>query len=102
MLLGFIQVPAKGFFRDFLQLAVDRRVNTEAFVHGAVPSDRVDHLLADIIDRVVLALCVLTISNHEFRRLRGGVFRIVNVTEVAHSSERVITRIARGRLVRPG
>ena len=102
MLLGFIQVPAKGFFRDFLQLAVDRRVNTETFVHGAVPPDRIDHLLADIIDRVVLALCVLTISHHEFLRLGRGVFGIVNVIEVAHARQCVITRVARGRLVRPG
>src|SRR5205814_7769245 len=102
MLLGFIQVPAKRFFRDSLQLAVDCRVNTEAFVHGAVPTGRIDDLLADIIDRVVLPLCVLAISHNEFLRLGGGVFGIVNVLEVAHSSERVITRIARGSLVRPG
>src|SRR6266513_3292530 len=102
MLLGFVEISAKRFFSDFLQFAVDRRVNAETFVHGAVPPDRVDHLLADIIDGVVLALGVLTISNYQFLRLGSGVFGIVDETELAHSREGVITRIARGRLVRPG
>src|SRR6202022_5026977 len=87
MLLGFIEIPAKRFFRDFLQFAVDRRVNAKAFVHGAVPSNRVDHLLSDIINRVVLALRVLTISNHEFLRLRGGVFGTVDETEIVHARQ---------------
>ena len=101
MLLRFVEILAQRFFRDFLQFAVDRGVNAKAFVHGAVPSDRVDHLLPDIINRVVLALRVLPISDHQILRLGRGAIGAVDETEIAHASKRVVSRIARSRLVRP-
>ena len=102
MLLRFVEILAQRFFRDFLQFAVDRGVNAEAFIHGAVPSDRVDHLLPDIIDGVVLSLCILPISDHQILRLGRGAIGTVDEAEISHASERVISRIARSRLVRPG
>ena len=101
MLLRFIETLAKRFLSDFLEVAVDGCVNTKPFVHRAVPTDGTDDLLPDIIDGVVLALRVLTISDCEFLRLRRRKIRVVNVTEVAHASEHIITRFTRSSLVRP-
>src|SRR5947209_19269605 len=72
-----------------------------SFVHRAVPTDGTDDLLPDIIDGVILALRVLTISDYEFLRLRRRKVRVVNVTEVTHTSEHIITRFTRSSLVRP-
>src|SRR5947209_14688384 len=58
-----------------------------SFVHRAVPTDGTDDLLPDIIDGVILALRVLTISDYEFLRLRRRKVRVVNVTEVTRSEE---------------
>src|SRR6266478_5534371 len=82
--------------------AVDRGVNPKVFGHGAVPAIRVDHLLADIINRVVLALRVLPISDYQILGLCRGAIGTVDQTEVAHASEGIISCVARGRLIGPG
>ena len=52
-----------------MQLGIDGRVNPEAFVHGAIPTDGGDDLLADVIDRIRLTLRILAAAKSEFFRL---------------------------------
>ena len=54
-LFGRVEMRAQRFLGHLLQLGIDRGVNPEAIAHRAVPTDRGDHLLADVIDRVILS-----------------------------------------------
>ena len=76
-------------------------MNSETFIHRAVPADGIDDLLPNVIDGVVLTLRVLAVPNRQILRLRFGVFSAVDVTEIAHAGERVIARVARSGFVRP-
>ena len=90
------------FFRHLLQIGIDRRVNPKAFVHGAVPADGGDHLLADVIDRVGLSLRILPAADTTIFRLRAGALLAADKAEVAHPVERVIARLARAGAIGPG
>src|ERR1043166_7210888 len=70
-------------------------MDAEALVHGPVPTDRLDHFLPDIIDRVVLPLGILSISYDQFLRLRARPFAPVYQIQIAHSREDVVARLAR-------
>ena len=55
LVFRLIELTAQRLLRDLLQFRVDRGVNPVAFVHGAVPADRGDDLLPDVIHGVSLA-----------------------------------------------
>ena len=74
MLLGEVELIAERFFSDVLQLGIDRGVNAKAVAHGAIPTDRGDHLLADVIDRVILAARVLAVADDELLRFARSHF----------------------------
>ena len=69
-LLHFVEVGPQRILRHLLQIGVDRRVNAIAFIHGPIPADRRNHLLADIIDRIGLALRALPAADRDVFGLR--------------------------------
>ena len=101
MLLDRGEMFLQRFFRHPLQFRVDRGVNPVAFVHGAVPTDRGDDLLADVIHCVGLPLRILPVADHDLFRLSGVASLTRNESQIAHPDQRAISRLARGRLVSP-
>ena len=53
------EMPFQRLLAYLLQLGIDRGVDPVAFIHGAVPADRGNDLLADVIHRVSLTLRAL-------------------------------------------
>src|ERR1700730_17736386 len=102
MLLGLIETLAQRFFRHFLQIGINRCVNTEAFVHGPIPSDGCDYLLTDVIDRVGLSPRIWPSADENILGFRRRRFGPVNQTKVSHAIEYVVARFARRGFVRPG
>ena len=72
MLFGLIEMLAHRILRCFLKIRVDCRMNAETFVHSAIPPDRGDDLLADVIDCVGLALRILAAAGRHLFGLRTG------------------------------
>ena len=62
-LFGRVELGAQRFFRNLLQARVDRRVNPESIAHRAIPAHGGNHLLADVINRVVLSARVLPVAD---------------------------------------
>ena len=101
LLLGPLEILTQRFLGDFLQIGIDGGADAEAFIHRAVPADGIDHLLADVIDGVILPLRVLAIADDQLFALRAKPGLIVDQTEVAHPAESIVARVARGGAVRP-
>ena len=72
MLFRAIEMRSQRLLGRFLQIGIDRGVNAEAFVHRAVPSHRLDHLLPDVIDRIGLPLRILPVADDDIFGLRCG------------------------------
>ena len=102
MLLGLVEVCAQRLFRNPLHVGIDRGANAESFVHGAVPADGFDDFLPDVIDRVSLPLGALAIANCDLFIGRAGVTFGANESEVAHSCQHYVARIACAGFVGPG
>ena len=94
MLLHFGEMFLQRFLRHLLQLGVDRRVNPVTFIHGAVPADRGDDLLADVIHRVGLPLRVLPVADDDLFRLRRVASLARDESEIAHPQQCAIPRLA--------
>src|SRR6202022_1885566 len=90
MSLRLVEMLAQRIFRRFLKICVDRRVNPETFVHGAVPSDRCDDLLADVIDCIGLSLRILPAANGKFFGLCAGAPNAIDQSEIAHAAKKKI------------
>src|SRR5438094_10426401 len=97
-----LKVRAKRMLSDGLKIDVDGRVNAKTFVHRAVPPDRGDHLLADVIDRIGLPLRVLPAPSDDLFRLRTGAPFAADEIKIAHAIERVIARVPRRGAICPG
>ena len=88
MFFRLVEMGAQRFLGHLLQIGVDRGVNAEAFVHRAVPADRRDHLLPDVIDRVGLPLRALPVADHDsLPPAPLAHFSRVDETEIAHPVE---------------
>ena len=74
MFFRLIEMRAQRFLRNFLQIGIDRRVNAKTLIHRAVPADRRDHLLANVINRVGLAPRALAVAGHDRFGLRARAF----------------------------
>src|SRR5207248_9689531 len=72
MLLDPLEIRAKGIFGDCLKIDIDGGVDAKTFIHRAVPPDRGDYLLADVIDGVGLPLGVLPAPRGDLFALRTG------------------------------
>ena len=94
MLFNLFEIRAERILGNFLKIDVNGCVNPKAFIHGAVPSDCGDYLLADVIDRVGLSLSVLPAPNDDFFCSRFGASFAADKVEIAHPVERVIARFA--------
>ena len=101
VVLGLIQAFAQRIFRHILQIGIDRCVNAETFVHGAIPPDCGDNLLADVIDRVGLTLRILPAADVQIFPLRAGAFLAVYQPEITHAAESVVSCLARPGAVAP-
>ena len=95
VLFGTIEISTQRIFRHFLQIGVDGGANAKPFVHRPVPSDGRDHLLTNVINRVTLALRILTAADDNIFRLRARAFLAVDESKIAHPAERVIACFAR-------
>ena len=93
MLFDPLKIRAKRMLSDGLKIDVDGRVNAKTFVHRAVPSDRGDHLLADVIDCVGLPLSVLPAANDNLFPSGTGASFATDEIKIAHAIERVIARL---------
>ena len=93
--LGGVELGAKRFLGHVLHPGVDRGVNAKAIAHRPIPPDRGNHLLADIIDRVVLSARILPVTDHQLFRLRVRQLLGVDEAKIAHAAEDEIARFAR-------
>ena len=102
MLLGSLKIRAKRTLSDGLKIDIDGGVNAKTFIHRAVPADRGDHLLADVIDRVSLPLGVLPAADDNLFPSCTGASFAADEIKIAHPIERVIARLQRRSPICPG
>ena len=101
MLLGLVQVLAQGILRHLLQIGVDRCVNAKPLVHSAVPADRSDDLLPDVVHRIGLSLGILPAADGHVLSLRARAFLPVDESQIAHAGQCKVPGLTRCRPVTP-
>src|SRR6266480_612322 len=95
MLFYLFEMSHERILGRLLQLDIDGGADAKAFVLRPVPTYSSNDLLADVIDRVALALRVLPAADHDLLRSGGGAPFPADQAEVAHPIERVIAHFAR-------
>ena len=78
-----------------MQIGIDGGVDAEPFIHRAIPSRRLNHLLPDVIDRVGLSLRVLSITDDDIVRLCLGAVLAIDESKIAHAGKCNIARFPR-------
>ena len=101
MLFYLFEMSHERILGRLLQINIDGCADAKAFVLCPVPTYSSNDLLADVIDRVALALRVLPAANHDLLRSRGGASFPADQAEVTHPIKRVIAHLARIVAVRP-
>ena len=102
MFFRLIEMGAQRFLRNFLQIGIDRRVNAKTLIHRAIPADRRDHLLPNVINRVGLSARALAVAGHDRFGLRARAFFGADETKIAHAIEHKVARVTRSIPIAPG
>ena len=84
-----------------MEIDVNRCVNAITFVYRAIPSHGCDHLLADVIDGVSLALSVLPTPDRDLFGAGSCALFTADEPKIAHPVERKVPRLARVGPIRP-
>src|SRR6188472_2604267 len=101
MFLHLLQVCLQRILSHALKVDVDRGVNAIAFVDCAIPTHGCNHLLANIINRVSLALSVLPTADRDLFGARRNALFMGDESIVAHSIKCEVACLARTSPVGP-
>ena len=85
MLLYPLEVRAERILSHFLKINIDSGVNAKTLILRPVPSDGGDDLLANIIDRVALALRILPAADDDLFGSCAGTSFTADEVKIAHA-----------------